>query len=429
MSSATLQNENLRQVRTVAFASLIGTSIEWYDFFIYGTLTSIVFSRLFFPGSDALVSAILAYATFAVGFLVRPIGGIIIGHFGDRIGRKPLLIFTLSTMGVATFLIGLLPTYEQVGVAAPMALVTLRVMQGLALGGEWGGAVLMAFEFSNEETRARYSCYPQIGLAIGLALATGVVTILTAVMDDRTFLAWGWRVAFLLSVVLLGVGTFVRLKVMESPEFHRTKVDAKIAKTPLFDVIRQHKREIILGWGARLIDGNVFSIYAIFSIGFLATVANIPRTTVLFAITVAALALTVTIPLASIWADRVGRRKVYIWFSIICGVAAFPILATMQYSGNSIVASAALVVGLGIIYAPVYGPQPAIFCELFDTNVRYTGISIIYQIGAILSVSIAPIVATTLLAYGNNTPWAIASYMMIAGLISAACVSKMGKAF
>jgi MHS family shikimate/dehydroshikimate transporter-like MFS transporter len=429
MLSATLQSENLRQVRTVAFASLIGTSIEWYDFFIYGTLTSIVFSRLFFPGSDALVSALLAYATFAVGFLVRPIGGIIIGHFGDRIGRKPLLIFTLSTMGVATFLIGLLPTYEQVGVAAPIALVTLRVMQGLALGGEWGGAVLMAFEFSNKETRARYSCYPQIGLAVGLALATGVVTILTAAMDDRTFLAWGWRVAFLLSVVLLGVGTFVRLKVMESPEFHRTKVDAKIAKTPLFDVIRQHKREIILGWGARLIDGNVFSIYAIFSIGFLATVANIPRTTVLFAITVAALALTVTIPLASIWADRVGRRKVYIWFSIICGVAAFPILATMQYSGNSIVASAALVVGLGIIYAPVYGPQPAIFCELFDTNVRYTGISIIYQIGAILSVSIAPIVATTLLAYGNNTPWAIASYMMIAGLISAACVSKMGKAF
>ncbi|MGB3388120.1 MAG: MFS transporter, partial [Pseudaminobacter sp.] len=196
----------MQSVKTVAFASLVGTAIEWYDFFIYGTLSAIVFNKLFFPADDPVVSVMLAYATFAVGFVMRPLGGIVIGHFGDRIGRKPLLVLTLSLMGAATFLIGLLPTYAQVGLAAPVMLLLLRIVQGLAMGGEWGGAVLMAFEYSDRDTRARYACYPQIGLAVGLCLASGVIALLSISMDDEAFLAWGWRVAFLLSVVLLAVG-------------------------------------------------------------------------------------------------------------------------------------------------------------------------------------------------------------------------------
>jgi MFS family permease len=302
-------SERLQSVKTIAFASLIGTAIEWYDFFIYGTLSAIVFSKLFFPAGDPIVSVMLAYVTFAVGFIVRPIGGIIIGHFGDKIGRKPLLVLTLSLMGVATFLIGLLPTYAQVGILAPILLLLLRVVQGLAMGGEWGGAVLMAFEYADRNTRARYACYPQIGLAVGLCLASGVITFLSVGMSDAAFLAWGWRIAFLLSVVLLIVGMFIRLKILETPEFLRAKESMKIAKAPIVDVLREYKRDIVLGWGARLIDGIVFAVYAIFSVGFLVNTAKMPRASVLGAITVAALVLAVTIPLSSIWADRVGKRK------------------------------------------------------------------------------------------------------------------------
>ena len=422
-------SERLQSVKTVAFASLIGTAIEWYDFFIYGTLSAIVFSKLFFPVGDPVVSVMLAYVTFAVGFIVRPIGGIVIGHFGDKIGRKPLLVLTLSLMGVATFLIGLLPTYAQIGILAPILLLLLRVVQGLAMGGEWGGAVLMAFEYSDKNTRARYACYPQIGLAVGLCLASGVITLLSVNMSDAAFLAWGWRIAFLLSVVLLIVGMFIRLRILETPEFLRAKESMKIAKAPIVDVLREYKRDIVLGWGARLIDGIVFAVYAIFSVGFLVNAAKMPRASVLGAITVAALVLAVTIPLSSIWADRVGKRKLYIWFSLICGVAGFPMLWLMQYSGSSVLASAAIVFALGVIYAPVYGPQAAIFCELFDTPVRFTGISIVYQIGAIISVSITPVIATALFAYGGNTPWLIATYILVAGILSAICVGAMRKPY
>ncbi|MGB3387298.1 MAG: MFS transporter, partial [Pseudaminobacter sp.] len=230
-------------------------------------------------------------------------------------------------------------------------------------------------------------------------------------------------------VVLLAVGMFIRLKILETPECLRAKESMKIAKAPIVDVLRDYKRDIVLGWGARLIDGVVFAIYAIFSVGFLVNAADMPRTTVLTAITIAALALAITIPFASIWADRVGKRKLYIWFSLICGVAGFPMLWLMQYSGSSLLASAAIVFALGIIYAPVYGPQAAIFCEIFDTPVRFTGISIVYQIGAILSVSITPLIATALFEYGGNTPWLIGSYILAAGILSAVCVGLMRKPY
>ncbi len=412
-------------VRKVAFASLIGTTIEWYDFLIYGAMSGLIFNKYFFPTDDAFVSTLLAYGTFAAGFIVRPFGGLVFGHFGDRIGRKPLLVLTLMIMGLATFLIGLLPTYDQIGIAAPLLLLALRVVQGFAIGGEWGGAVLMAYEYAPPERRSYYASFPQIGLAIGLCCSTGVLTLLSYFLTDQQFTTWGWRIAFLASIALLVVGMFIRLRVIETPEFAKAKAKNEVAQTPILEVMRDYPKTVLLGWGARMIDGVIFTIYAIFTMIFLVKLVGMPRTTVLAAITVAAFVLIFTIPMASAWSDRFGRRRLTIIFSIILGLSGFPALGLMQYSGSVAVASACIVVVLGMLYAPVYGPQAALFCEQFDTRVRYTGISLIYQIGSILSVSLTPLVATYLLKANDNQPWLIAGYIAASGLVSAVCVALM----
>jgi MFS family permease len=421
---ASAVSERSREVRRVAVASLVGTTIEWYDFLIYATMAGVIFNQYFFPKGDVFVNTMLAYGTFAAGFLIRPFGGLLFGHFGDRIGRKPLLVLTLMIMGLATFLIGFLPTYEKIGIWAPILLLALRLIQGIALGGEWGGAVLMSYEFARPEERAYYASFPQIGLAIGLCCSTGVVTILSYALSNADFVAWGWRVAFMLSILLLGVGLFIRLRVLETPEF-ASQTRTELARVPVWEVLRDFFGNVVLGWGARLIDGIVFTIYAIFPLSYLTTVAKIPRTTVLAAITAAAFVLIFTIPYASRLADRVGRKKIYVVFSLINGFVTFPALWLMQYSGSALIASACIVVVLGIIWAFVYGPQAAIFCDLFDTRVRYTGVSLVYQIGAILSVSLTPLVATALLQANNNQPWLIAAYVSAAGVISAICAALM----
>jgi MHS family shikimate/dehydroshikimate transporter-like MFS transporter len=420
----TAVSDRNREVRRVAAASLVGTTIEWYDFLIYATMAGVIFNQYFFPKGDAFVNTMLAYGTFAAGFLIRPFGGLLFGHFGDRIGRKPLLVLTLMIMGVATCLIGLLPTYDTIGIWAPILLLALRLIQGIALGGEWGGAVLMSYEFAKPEERAYYASFPQIGLAVGLCLSTGVVTFLSYILSNVDFVAWGWRVAFLLSIVLLAVGLFIRLRVLETPEFTK-QARKEIARVPMWEVLRDYIGPVVLGWGARLIDGIVFTIYAIFPLSYLTTVAKIPRTTVLAAITAAAFILIFTIPYASRLADRIGRKKMYVVFSLINGFVTFPALWLMQYSGSDLIASACIVVVLGVIWAFVYGPQAAIFCDLFDTRVRYTGVSLVYQIGAIFSVSLTPLAATALLQANNNQPWLIATYVSAAGVISAICAALM----
>ena len=266
-----------RDVRRVAMASLVGITIEWYDFLIYATMAGVIFNQYFFPKGDIFINTMLAYGTFAAGFLIRPFGGLLFGHFGDRIGRKPLLVLTLMIMGLATFLIGLLPTYDQIGTWAPILLLALRLIQGVALGGEWGGAVLMSYEFANPHERAYYACFPQIGLAIGLCCSTAVVTLLSYVLSNADFVSWGWRVAFMLSIVLLAVGLFIRLRVMETPEFTKAQTQKEVARVPMWEVLRDYPGTVILGWGARLIDGIAFTIYAIFPLSYLTTVAKIPR--------------------------------------------------------------------------------------------------------------------------------------------------------
>lgn len=418
-----------KAVRTVALASLIGTTVEWYDFFLYGTVTGLVFNKLFFPSGDAFVATALAYTVYAVGFATRPLGGILFGHFGDKLGRKPLLIVTLTIMGVSTFLIGLVPTYDSIGIAAPLILLFLRLLQGIGLGGEWGGAVLMAFEYAPKDKRGQFAAYPQIGLAVGLCLSTGVVALLSSALTDAQFMAWGWRLAFMLSLVLVAVGMFIRLRVLETPEFARIKDSQHVAHVPLSEIARDYRRNVLLGWGARYIDGVVFNVYAVFAISYLVGTLHFPKTPVLLAVTVAALVLIVTIPYASKLSDRVGRRRVFGWGALACGVCSIPALALMHYSSNVWWVSLAVIVPLGVVYAFVYGPEASMFCELFDTRVRYTGISVVYQVSGIVSSSITPLVAATLLEYGGHKPWWIAVYVLVVGCLSAACAAAMKRTY
>ncbi|OHV17699.1 MFS transporter [Methylorubrum extorquens] len=413
----------------VVTAALIGATIEWYDFFLYGVVAGIVLNKLYFPADDPLVSTLLAYATFAVGFVARPLGGVIFGHFGDRIGRKSMLVITLMLMGVATFLIGLVPTYAQIGVAAPVLLLLLRIVQGIGLGGEWGGAVLMAFEYAPPDKRGLYASIPQIGLALGLCMASGVVAGLSWGLSDEQFLVWGWRLAFLLSAVLVAVGAYIRLNVMETPEFSRLKEANREAAIPFVSMIRDFPGNVIAGMGARTIDGVFFNVFAVFSIGYLTGTVKMPRTEALLGVTAAALLLCLTIPLAGWLSDRLGRTRVYAWGSVLTGFSAFPAFWVFLHSDGSTAAVwLALIVPFGILYASVYGPEAALFSELFPARVRYTGISFVYQFSGIFASGLTPIVATALLQYsGADRPWLVCAYCAFAGLVSAASAIWIGR--
>jgi MFS transporter, MHS family, shikimate and dehydroshikimate transport protein len=422
------EKERLHAIRLTATASLIGTTIEWYDFILYTSLSGLIFNKLFFPADNALVSLLLAYATFAVGFITRPIGGAFFGHFGDRIGRKPLLVLTLTMMGAVTFLIGLVPTYAQIGVTAPLLMVVLRLVQGFAMGGEWGGAVLMAYEYAPHDRRGFYASFPQIGFALGLCLSTGAITLLSGVLSNEAFLAWGWRCAFLLSILLLLFGLFIRLKLIETPEFSRIRDNYHVSKLPLAEVVSDYGGNIVLGWLARMGEGAVFTVYTIYMFSYLTAIVHLQRTAVLASVTAAALVLIFTTPLASAWSDRVGRRRLFAIAVLINGVAAFPLFWMLQ-SGSTLLAAAAIVISIGLLWAPVYGPEAALFCELFDTRVRYTGVSLVYQIGAIMFLAPLPILAALLVHMDGDQPWTLALYLLIACCVSALSASLMRRTF
>ncbi|ASP56743.1 MFS transporter [Sinorhizobium meliloti] len=404
------------EVRRVVFASLIGATIEWYDFFLYGVIAGIVFNQLYFPAHDPLVSMVLAYATFAVGFVARPLGGIVFGHFGDKLGRKQMLVLTILIMGVATVLIGVLPTYEQIGVAAPILLLILRIAQGIGIGGEWGGAVLMAYEFAPENKRGYYASIPQIGLAIGLCLSSGVVALLS-LLPDEAFMSWGWRSAFIGSVVLIVVGLYIRLKVAETPDFAAVKEEQQELKIPFVELIRTYPRNILLGMGARYIDGVFFNVFAVFSIVYLSKHVQVDRTTALWLVCLSVLVMVVAIPLFGKLSDRWGRPKTYAIGSLLLALVTFPAFMLMG-SGSLPLIALALIVPFGIIYAMCYGPEAALFSDLFDVKVRYTGISFVYQFSGIFASGITPIIATYLISYGDGSPWLLAAYVVFAALVS-----------
>ncbi|MGA7774803.1 MAG: MFS transporter [Pseudolabrys sp.] len=413
-------------IGTVAFASAIGTTIEWYDFFLFGVVTPLVFNKLFFPNFDPLVGTLLAYTTFFVGFISRPIGGIIFGHYGDRIGRKTVLVLTILIMGVATFLIGLLPTYATVGIWAPVMLLFLRIFQGIGIGGEWGGAVLMAVEHSPAGRRGFYGSWPQIGVPAGLLLSSGMVYLLSY-LPEADFFSWGWRIAFLISAVLVAVGLYIRLKIMETPAFTRIQESDKVVHVPFFELWRTHGKNTLLGLGARYIEGVTFNIFGVFVVGYLAGTLGLPRQTALAGVMIASAIMIVMLPIYGNLSDRIGRRRMFGVAVILIGILSFPAFWLMQ-TKEPLLVWIAIAVPFAFVYPAVYGPQAALFSELFDTRVRYTGISFVYQFSGIYASGLTPIIATALLPMGGNKPWLICLYVLAVSIVSALSVFAMTEA-
>ena len=413
-------------IGTIAFASAIGTTIEWYDFFLFGVVTPLVFNKLFFPNVDPLVGTLLAYTTFFVGFISRPIGGIIFGHYGDRIGRKTVLVLTILIMGVATFLIGLLPTYASVGIWAPVMLLFLRIFQGIGIGGEWGGAVLMAVEHSPAGRRGFYGSWPQIGVPAGLLLSSGMVYLLSY-LPEADFYSWGWRIAFLISAVLVAVGLYIRLKIMETPAFTRIQESNKLVHVPFFELWRTHGKNTLLGLGARYIEGVTFNIFGVFVVGYLAGTLGLPRQTALAGVMIASAIMIVMLPIYGNLSDKIGRRRMFGVAGILIGILSFPAFWLMQ-TKEPLMIWIAIAVPFAFVYPAVYGPQAALFSELFDTRVRYTGISFVYQFSGIYASGLTPIIATALLPMGGNKPWLICLYVLAVSIVSALSVFAMTEA-
>jgi metabolite-proton symporter len=393
----------------VIVASVIGTSLEWYDFFLYSAAAAVVFNRLFFPNASPVTGTLLAFSTAAVGFVARPLGGILFGHLGDRRGRKPVLVLTLLLMGTATVLIGLLPTYASIGVAAPVLLAVLRFVQGLGLGGEWGGAVVMTLEHGAPERRGLNASWPQVGVPMGNLLAAGALGVLGAVLSEDAFLAWGWRVPFLLSGVLVLAGLWIRLTVAESPLFAEVERAGAKARMPLVEVVRRHPRELLVAMAARIGTDVAFYTFTAYSLVFLTTTVDRPRSLGLTAVLIGSAVQLVLIPFFGGLSDRLGRRPVYAAGAVAAAAWAFAFFPLLS-SGTTTVVVLAVVVALAT-HAAMYGPQAAFIAELFSTELRYSGASMGYQLAGVIGGGIAPIVAIALVrAFG--TSFAVSVYVL-----------------
>jgi metabolite-proton symporter len=412
-------------ITKIAIASAIGCSIEWYDFFLYGIVSAVVFNKLFFPADDPAVSMMLTWTTYAVGFMARPVGAIIFGHFGDRIGRKTILILTLIIMGAATFAVGLLPTYQEIGIWAPIALLTLRIFQGIGIGGEWGGAVLLSIEHSPTQKRGFYGAWPQIGVPAGMCLSAGVVAIISFFISEAQFAAWGWRIAFLLSAVLVVLGIYIRLKIFETPAFLKMKETKKEVRVPFIELWRSHPKNIMLGMGARYIEGVCFNTYAVYVLSYLTTMQKLPQSEVLAGITVASLITIFIIPLWGGLSDRIGRRFQFGCAALATGLLVFPAFGVFSQPMSMPWIWLAIIVPFGIVYPALYGPQAALFSELFDTRVRYSGVSFVYHFSGIFSSGLTPLIMSWLLLKGGGQPWLICIYVAIVSLISTVSVAAM----
>ncbi|MEU4623883.1 MFS transporter [Actinoplanes sp. NPDC023801] len=422
---ATIATERAPIVKVV-FASLVGTAVEWYDFFLYGSAAALVFGTLFFPSSDPVTGTLLAFGTYALGFVARPLGGIVFGHFGDRVGRKKMLVVSLMVMGVATVAIGLLPTYATIGVAAPVLLLICRLAQGFAVGGEWGGAVLMAAEHGDDARRGFWSSWPQAGVALGNLLATGVLWVLALVQSDEAFKSWGWRVPFLLSAVLVLVGLWVRMTIEESPVFRQTQEllkDRKQDHQPLREVIRRYPREVLLAMGMRLAENIGYYLVTVISITYLTTYAgtSADKGMILTALLIGSAVQFVVIPLIGALSDRVGRRPLYLTGAVGLAIWSFVFFGLLESRSEPKIILAVLV-GL-VLHALMYAPQAAFFSELFGTSVRYTGASVGYQLASILAGALAPIIALKLLGdVTDPNPTAVAIYMTVASVLTVVAV-------
>ncbi len=405
-----------RDYVTAGLASMMGTTIEWYDFFLYGTAAALIFNKIFFPSFDPLTGTLAAFATYSVGFFARPLGGVIFGHYGDKIGRKSMLLITLLLMGVPTILIGLIPSYEQIGYWAAVLLVLMRFLQGIAVGGEWGGAVLMAVEHAPAGKKGFFGSLPQAGVAPGLilsSLAMGAV----AALPEADMLAWGWRLPFLASVVLLLVGWFIRVKVAESPDFEQMKEKGAKVEVPVAEVLKHHRRALLVVVGARLAEVTWFYTVVTFSLAYATGTLGIARSVMLDATIWGAAVALFTMPLFGMLGDKIGHKWVFMVGTLgilACAPVFFHLLGT-QDTGWIILA---VCLAVGLVYACLYGPEGTLFSSQFPAEVRYTGISLAVQVSGAIGGGLAPIVATWLLAKGGGDPQYVVWYLSILGVIA-----------
>jgi metabolite-proton symporter len=413
--SSTDSRADPRGIRRVIAASFIGTTIEWYDFFLYGTAAALVFNKLFFPHSAPSRGTLLALATYGVGFAARPVGGILFGHYGDRIGRKAMLVLSLLIMGIATFLIGVMPTYSAIGIAAPLILVILRLAQGIGVGGEWGGAVLMSVEHAPPGRRGFFGSWPQMGVPAGLFLSTSVFALLQLFTSDQQFLSWGWRVPFLLSIILVAVGLFIRLRLLESPAFQRVKDTETLAPKPIVDVVRKYPKQVGLAMGMRVAENGTFYVLTVFSLVYGAEHLDVSKNIVTWGVAVAGLIGLASIPFYGAWSDRVGRRPLYLAGATFSLLFAFPFFWMMNTKVPALI-WLAVIFGVNIGHDLMYGPQAAYFAELFGTRVRYSGASLGYQLASVFAGGFSPLIATALLAAFGYP--AVAAYMAFMALIT-----------
>ena len=405
-------------IRQVLGASFIGTTIEWYDFFIYGTAATLVFGQLFFsPSFSPLAATLSSVATFAVGFVARPLGGIVFGHFGDRLGRKAMLVLTLNMMGIATFLVGVLPTFESVGLLAPILLVVLRIVQGLGVGGEWGGAALMAVEYAPENRRGYYGSWPQMGVPAGLLLANGVFFGVASFLPEEQFFTWGWRIPFLLSIVLVGVGLFIRLRLLETPSFSEVQESHTEAQMPIMDVLRNYPKNVLLAIGARVASDGGFYVFTIFILDYATRTLGLERWVILLGIAVASAIEIFTIPIFGVVSDRTGRRPIYLVGTVLLLILAYPYFLLIQ-TGSTVLVVLASVLALSVAHATMYGPMSAYFAELFGTRVRYSGVSIGYQLASIIGGGAGPLISIYLVGATGGSYWPVVAWMALLCLIT-----------
>lgn len=402
-------------VRRATYASVVGTTIEWYDFFLYGTAAALVFPQLFFPGAGgALTGVIAAFGTQFVGFVARPVGAAIFGHYGDRIGRKTTLMVTLFLMAFGTVLIGVLPTYAAIGVWAPVLLTVLRIIQGIGVGGEWGGSVLIAMEWGNQNRRGLFASWPQMGVPLGLVLSTGLVRLFSGITGPD-FITYGWRIPFLLSIVLVGVGLFVRLRVIESPEFEAVRKADKVVRVPLLEAIRRQWREIVLSALVRASEQAPFYIFITFVITYAVKQLKFSSDEILVDTLIAAALGLISIPVFGMLSDRFGRKLIYGIGIVGTALYAFPYFGLLN-TRNSLLIGVAIVVSL-IFHDIQYGPQAALIAESFDADIRYTGAGMGYQLASVIAGGPAPLIAAALLAgTGESTP--ISIYIIICAVVS-----------
>ncbi|EHI43317.1 metabolite transporter [Rhodococcus opacus PD630] len=399
----------------VAMASFIGTTVEYYDFFIYGTAAALVFPKLFFPDVSSSIGILLSFATFGVGFLARPLGGIVFGHFGDRVGRKQMLVISLVGMGVATMLMGLLPTYTQIGVAAPILLTLLRLVQGFAVGGEWGGATLMAVEHAPQAKKGFFGSFSQMGAPAGTSVAT-LAFFAVSQLSDEQFLSWGWRLPFLFSAVLIIIGLFIRLSLTESPDFAAVKERAEVVRMPIAEAFRKHWKEILLVAGTYLSQGVFAYICMAYLVSYGTTVAGISRTSALAGVFVAGLVAVVLYPVFGSLSDTFGRKTMYLLGAVLMGVAIAPAFALIN-TGNPWLFMLAQVMIFGIAMAPAAGVTGSLFTMIFDADVRYSGVSTGYTLSQLCGSAFAPTIAAALYTSTGSSD-AIVTYLLIVSAIS-----------